>query len=522
MYRIRTLSLAVVAALFACALVPMSALAIPRDVVVARGKVWVNAVRVDLKTGKSSTGVPYSQGAWALEDGSPVPTSAPSASVAGYRTDCSGFVSMCWNLRDSLGRPFSTSTYEMGKNNSSRFKIRQIKQAELQPGDALLKSTVWYPSGTGHVIIFAGWSKADMSEYWALEQTGPKTILHTRPYGQTGYRAFRFDGIEEDFSDCQERISGSDRYSTAAAAAEAAFPSSTTVSVPALVVASGENWPDALGGAGLSGAVGGPLLLTSAKGLPAATTAQIRRLKPQRVYVLGGAGSVSDTVERQIASLGTTMTVLRLGGPNRYDVAAAVARATVLQARASGSVVETAFVATGSNFPDALAASPLSAKSKYPILLTRGDALSPSAAAVLRELKIKNVVILGGPASVGPGVEATLRKQGYQVTRIADANRYSTALRIARFGADMGVGLSWSNVGVASGVAFADALSGGAAQGKLGSLLVLTPGQPLDGNARVAMVEHRDAVKRARVFGGIKTITQKTRAEIAAVLRIGQ
>jgi len=131
-------------------------------------------------------------------------------------------------------------------------------------------------------------------------------------------------------------------------------------------------------------------------------------------------------------------------------------------------------------------------------------------------------VILGGPASVSPAVEAALVKQGYKVSRIADANRYSTAIRIARFGASMGVGLQWDNIGVASGSAFADALSGGAAQGRTGSLLVLTPGTSLDPGVRALIAENHASIKRARVFGGIKTITQNTRASLAGVLRTGQ
>jgi len=193
MYRIRTLTLVLVAVLLAAALVPASAIGISREVVIARGKVWLNAVRVDPKTTKRSIGVPYSQGKWALENGSACPTSSPTG---GYRTDCSGFVSMCWNLRDSRGNPVSTSTYEMGKNRSSLFKLTSIGKAELQPGDLMLKSVVWYPSGTGHAIIFAGWANSDQSYYWALEQTGPCTKYSKRPWGQAGYRAFRYNGIE--------------------------------------------------------------------------------------------------------------------------------------------------------------------------------------------------------------------------------------------------------------------------------------------------------------------------------------
>ena len=145
-------------------------------------------------TKQVTVGVPYSQSKWALENGSVPPTSTP---YAGYRTDCSGFASLCWNLKNSSGKPYSTSTYEMGKNNSPYFKLTAIRQSDLQPGDLILKSKVWYTgSGGGHAIIFAGWSKSDKSEYWALEQTSPGTKYSRRPYGQTGYRPFRFNGVE--------------------------------------------------------------------------------------------------------------------------------------------------------------------------------------------------------------------------------------------------------------------------------------------------------------------------------------
>jgi hypothetical protein len=193
MYRSRVFSILAVAALVACALVPTSASAVSREGAVARGRVWLNAVRVDPITKRVSIGVPYSQSKWALENGSAAPTSSPTA---GYRTDCSGFVSMCWNLRGSNGKPYSTSTYEMGRNQSTVFKLTPIGKAQLQPGDLMLKSTVWYPSGTGHAVLFAGWADAGMSTYWALEQTSPGTKYSKRPYGQTGYRAFRYNGIE--------------------------------------------------------------------------------------------------------------------------------------------------------------------------------------------------------------------------------------------------------------------------------------------------------------------------------------
>ena len=194
MSRTRTFPVLLAVALLACALAPSSALAISRETVLARGRVWLKAVRVDPVTKTVTVGVPYSQSKWALENGSVPPTSTP---YAGYRTDCSGFASLCWNLKNSSGKPYSTSTYEMGKNNSPYFKLTAIRQSDLQPGDLILKSKVWYTgSGGGHAIIFAGWSKSDKSEYWALEQTSPGTKYSRRPYGQTGYRPFRLNGVD--------------------------------------------------------------------------------------------------------------------------------------------------------------------------------------------------------------------------------------------------------------------------------------------------------------------------------------
>jgi putative cell wall-binding protein len=526
MNRVRAIACAALVCAVLAVFPVTQALAIPRDVAVARGMVWANYKRIEVKTGKVVYGVPYSQKAWALESGDPVPTSTATPSTAGYRTDCSGFVSLCWNLRDSYGRPYSASTADFGAKGSTKF--RQITKAELQPGDMMLASAVWGATSP-HAILFTGWADAGHTTFWALEQTTTSshdgTILRIRPYGQAYYRPYRYSGIEDDFVDCEERISGADRYATAAAAVDMAFPATTTPSVDTVVVASGENWPDALGGAALAGAVDGPMLLTAGKSLPAATAAELARLKPRRIFVLGGEKTVSAAVQTKLAAYAPVVT--RLGGPDRFYTSALVARQAVAEAKVSthtppaSRTVETAFLATGLNFPDALAASPLSAKTSRPILLTLKDTVPAPVATALRDMHIKNVVILGGPASVSPAVENSLKKAGYSVSRIAGPDRYTTAIAVANYGATL-PGMSWKRLGVASGTAFADALSGGAAQGRGGSLLVLTLGNSLDPGVAATVAAHRADIGRARVFGGIVTITQKTRAALATVLRTTQ
>ena len=91
------------------------------------------------------------------------------------------------------------------------------------------------------------------------------------------------------------RLSGSDRYATAAAISAGWAPG-----VPVVYVATGLNFPDALAGAAAAGALGAPLLLVTGTTVPAATAAELARLKPGRIVILGGSGAVSDSVASQL------------------------------------------------------------------------------------------------------------------------------------------------------------------------------------------------------------------------------
>jgi spore germination protein YaaH len=88
------------------------------------------------------------------------------------------------------------------------------------------------------------------------------------------------------------RLAGPDRYETAAAISANTF----APGVPVAYVATGLNFPDALAGAAAAGYVGGPLLLVKPDSIPAATAAELARLQPARIVVLGSAGVVSDGV----------------------------------------------------------------------------------------------------------------------------------------------------------------------------------------------------------------------------------
>ena len=194
-----------------------------------------------------------------------------------------------------------------------------------------------------------------------------------------------------------ERLSGADRYGTAAAVSASVFTNPSAVSK--VFVATGGNFPDALAAAAAGGYVGGPVLLVGDT-VPAATASELARLNPSVIYVVGGTSVVSSAVESALGSYGT---VVRLSGADRYGTAAAVSASVFT----NPSAVSKVFVATGGNFPDALAAAAAGGYVGGPVLLV-GDTVPVSTAAELARLNPDVIYIVGGTAVVSSSVAAML------------------------------------------------------------------------------------------------------------------
>jgi putative cell wall-binding protein len=308
-------------------------------------------------------------------------------------------------------------------------------------------------------------------------------------------------------------IAGSNRYATAIEASKRAFTKAPTV-----VIATGENWPDALGGAALAGAEGGPILLTMPDTLPGAVLAEILRLKAEKAIVLGGTGAVGDGVVRALQQeLGST-NVRRIGGKDRYHTAELVARAMV--ARRGTGYDGGVFVATGGNFPDALAASPLAAAKGWPILLTSPSGLSGSTSSTMKAMGAKDVFILGGTAVVPASAETALRRTygTERVRRLAGNDRYATANTVATHGVRT-AGLGWDRLAIATGDNFPDALAGGVMQGASGSVLLLSQGSALPASTAALLGSQRDSIRTVRFLGATGALGIAPREQLIAVLR---
>jgi putative cell wall-binding protein len=94
------------------------------------------------------------------------------------------------------------------------------------------------------------------------------------------------------------RIDGPDRFAVSAAASKRTFrPHTYTV-----YVASGQAFPDALAGGPAAIIAGAPVLLVTKDGIPASVAAELERLAPYRIVLLGGPNAVSETVKTQLES----------------------------------------------------------------------------------------------------------------------------------------------------------------------------------------------------------------------------
>jgi 5'-nucleotidase len=282
------------------------------------------------------------------------------------------------------------------------------------------------------------------------------------------------------------------------------------------VLANGEagHFADGLSGAFLAGSVGGPLLLTRAGSLPSVTVAALADLHVRRVWVIGGTGAVSEAQARWLRVSGYT--VHRLGGATRYDTNQLVLARTAAGGSTDGK--RTALVATGADFPDALAGGPLAVGASLPVVLTAPRTLPAGVRAALTSRRIERVVLLGGPAAVSAQVEAAVAALGIDVLRLGGLDRGDTSRMVADWALEH-AGFTGTRIGVASGapaLGGVDALAGAVHAGRAHMPLLVTESRD---SARAAVDytgQHADSVTGGVIYGGPDAVGARAQAAIEA------
>jgi len=306
----------------------------------------------------------------------------------------------------------------------------------------------------------------------------------------------------------QEPVEGPNRFDTAIDISQDAWPEGSE----AVIVATGLNWPDALGGSALAGVAGGPVLLTDPEALLPEVAEEIERLTPSQIYVLGETEALSADVFDDLEALaGGDAVVTRLGGIDRYETAEIVADEVVgLQSDAYDG---TAFVATGENFADALAASPLAAANGWPVYLAPHPVISDQTVAAMQDAGVTDCILLGGDAAMPEDTTVVILASGFNALRIDGADRYETATKVAGYGVS-DAGLAWNDLAIATGQKFPDALAGGAAQGMLGSVMLLVTKDEVPAYTADALMDNHMSIANVRFLGGDDAISQTVRDDI--------
>lgn len=201
---------------------------------------------------------------------------------------------------------------------------------------------------------------------------------------------------------------------------------------PGLVaLASSESFADALASGALQST--GPLLLLPPElPVPPRLQAELHRLQPERLVLLGGTAVIPQEVEDELNRLGWVTE--RRSGPSRIETAIDVA-ATDAPASEFAILVR-AFEGTGDPtqaWADSVTAGAMAAQFGWPVLLTHSSELTGATYEYLVASQVTTVVIVGGRAAVGDGVRRTLAGEGMQVLRVDGPNRFQTAMATSSF-----------------------------------------------------------------------------------------
>ncbi|MDO5718943.1 MAG: cell wall-binding repeat-containing protein [Tissierellia bacterium] len=275
-----------------------------------------------------------------------------------------------------------------------------------------------------------------------------------------------------------ERISGENRYETSVEVSQEAFDKSDDV-----IVASGENFPDALAGGQLALAMKAPILLTKANELPYVVKEEIRRLDAKSIFVLGGENTVGEAVEKELAELAK---VERISGNDRYETSK-----LILEKTKELGKYEKLVIVSGAVYPDALTASSYIMKNNALLLLSDGNSVPET------DLEL---IAVGG--------EKTLALPKFEGKRISGENRYETALELAKEAFDKA-----EKIIIASGENYPDALTAISLAAKEDAAILLSPSKAM--NAKV-LENYKGKDIKVIVVGGVNSVNDAAVEEIFA------
>lgn len=194
-----------------------------------------------------------------------------------------------------------------------------------------------------------------------------------------------------------ERVGGQDRYETAVKVAERLGGNGQ------VILANGDNFPDALAIGPYAGSTATPILLTRAAELPQTTQAELKKLAAPKTYIIGGEGAVSSKIIQGLSG------IQRISGKDRYETAAQVywfSKENLTNTPING--IPKTYLVTGEDFPDALVAGALAAKQNTVLFMAAKNDLPGATYSAMQNAAVDGklwVILVGGTGVLSSQVQ---------------------------------------------------------------------------------------------------------------------
>ncbi len=406
------------------------------------------------------------------------------------------------NLANAAGSDIFISIHNNGAASSSASGFENYASGQDILGtrlsrlvqDQVIAATPLRDRGAGNVDFYViKWSHMPAILIEGGFLTNPADRAYVTSWsGRTRLARAIADGVDEflatkPYQPVWPRISGDNRFGTAAALSKTGWPTGAHT----VILASGRNWPDALSSAPLSRKLDAPLLLTEPNGLPAETAAELSRLAPSQIIILGGVEAVSSDVETAAAAAArdSASAVRRVAGADRNDTSALIAREIGIPASKSVTLV------TGDSPVDAVSIAPYAGRSQMPILLVKPSSIPTPTAAFLADYSStwRTTIAVGGSRALADSVLTQFPRP----RRISGGNRYATNIAVLEQ-----LYSGSTRLLICNGEAFPDSLTAGVLGAKRGEATMLVAPRTIDNRTRLFIENNEWRIGSWTIVGG--------------------
>ncbi|MCQ2752079.1 MAG: BspA family leucine-rich repeat surface protein [Coriobacteriales bacterium] len=318
------------------------------------------------------------------------------------------------------------------------------------------------------------------------------------------------------------RLNGDGRYQTMRFIVEKSLNKTFENSI---VIARGDDFPDALAASALAGLLEGSVVLTNTNTLNDEAKQTIKKIQPSKAYIIGGTNSINELVKTQLLAISSITSVTRIKGDSRTFTSFEIYKYVKNHPSEfkhtwfenSTNNKKTCIVTTGVAFADALSVSSYAYTKNVPIFLTESNGkLNSTIKAAIANDGFERIIILGSTKSVDSDIEASF--PAICDPRWAGKNRYETCSEIVNH--SLSEGLNLSCVSFAQGDDFPDALAASCLSGCNKSIIILVPNNSSPSQSIVAMEkignQYKHTLTNPFIMGSSTSLTDASKAKIDA------